>query len=113
MKRFAALLVLALSASLTQAQRAPDPSMLPRHQLADPVGSTESATHTRAKSDEAQLLPHRHYTNADGNDVHSPTKSLNGQAPSGASAKCRDGSYSFSHHRRGTCSHHGGVAAWL
>jgi hypothetical protein len=33
--------------------------------------------------------------------------------PTGASAKCRDGTYSFSAHRRGTCSHHGGVAVWL
>ena len=31
---------------------------------------------------------------------------------SGASAKCRDGSLSYSAHRRGTCSHHGGVAVW-
>ncbi|MCP2336054.1 DUF3761 domain-containing protein [Actinomadura rupiterrae] len=34
-------------------------------------------------------------------------------APSGATALCRDGTYSFSAHRRGTCSHHGGVAQWL
>lgn len=34
-------------------------------------------------------------------------------APEGASAKCRDGTYSFSQTRRGTCSHHGGVAVWL
>jgi hypothetical protein len=27
-------------------------------------------------------------------------------------ARCRDGSYSYSAHRRGTCSHHGGVAVW-
>ena len=33
--------------------------------------------------------------------------------PPGATAKCRDGTYSFSQHRSGTCSHHGGVAAWL
>lgn len=26
---------------------------------------------------------------------------------------CRDGTYSFSQHRAGTCSHHGGVARWL
>ena len=32
--------------------------------------------------------------------------------PAGSSAKCRDGSYSFSAHRQGTCSHHGGVAVW-
>lgn len=31
---------------------------------------------------------------------------------SGATAKCRDGSLSYSAHRRGTCSHHGGVAIW-
>jgi hypothetical protein len=34
-------------------------------------------------------------------------------APSGATAICRDGTYSYSAHRRGTCSHHGGVAQWL
>lgn len=34
-------------------------------------------------------------------------------APPGATALCRDGTYSFSQHRSGTCSHHGGVAAWL
>jgi len=34
-------------------------------------------------------------------------------APKNASARCRDGTYSFSMSRRGTCSHHGGVAVWL
>jgi|SRR5579862_1007926 hypothetical protein len=33
--------------------------------------------------------------------------------PPGATAQCRDGTYSFSHHHSGTCSHHGGVARWL
>lgn len=33
--------------------------------------------------------------------------------PPGATALCRDGTYSFSKHRSGTCSHHGGVAKWL
>lgn len=31
---------------------------------------------------------------------------------SGASALCRDGTLSYSQNRRGTCSHHGGVAQW-
>lgn len=36
------------------------------------------------------------------------------QAPAGAAtAKCRDGSLSYSRTHRGTCSHHGGVASWL
>ena len=33
--------------------------------------------------------------------------------PPGATAQCRDGSYSFSKNRSGTCSHHGGLARWL
>jgi len=33
--------------------------------------------------------------------------------PPGATALCRDGTYSYSQHRSGTCSHHGGVARWL
>lgn len=53
-----------------------------------------------------------HYTNVDGVRVKRPTFSDSGP-PSGASARCRDGSYSFSLNRRGTCSHHGGVAKWL
>jgi hypothetical protein len=34
-------------------------------------------------------------------------------APPGATARCNDGTYSYSQHRQGTCSHHGGVAVWL
>lgn len=30
----------------------------------------------------------------------------------GATAQCRDGTLSYSQHRRGTCSHHKGVAVW-
>ncbi|HET6815815.1 MAG TPA: DUF3761 domain-containing protein [Mycobacteriales bacterium] len=32
---------------------------------------------------------------------------------SGATAKCVDGTLSYSAHRSGTCSHHGGVAEWI
>jgi Protein of unknown function (DUF3761) len=33
--------------------------------------------------------------------------------PTGATAKCKDGTYSKSKHHSGTCSSHGGVAQWL
>ncbi len=33
--------------------------------------------------------------------------------PTGATAICRDATYSYSLHHSGTCSHHGGVAKWL
>jgi hypothetical protein len=36
-----------------------------------------------------------------------------GPAPTGATAKCKDGTYSFSKTHSGSCSHHGGVANWL
>ncbi len=52
------------------------------------------------------------YTNVNGNTVHSPASSSNG-IPAGATAQCRDGTYSFSLHHSGSCSHHGGVASWL
>jgi hypothetical protein len=51
-----------------------------------------------------------YYTNSSGHEVHRPVHAS--RAPSGWSAQCRDGTYSFSEHHRGTCSHHGGVARW-
>ena len=53
----------------------------------------------------------RYYTNVDGYRVQAPT--YYDSTPAGATALCRDGTYSFSRSRRGTCSHHGGVATWL
>jgi hypothetical protein len=53
-----------------------------------------------------------YYTNTYGERVRRPAFRNDGP-PAGASAQCRDGSYSFSRSRRGTCSHHGGVARWL
>jgi Protein of unknown function (DUF3761)/Bacterial SH3 domain len=73
---------------------------------------------------EAKSLPQQHstqetppstygrsYINVDGQRIPSPV--FSNRPPAGAAARCGDGSYSFSQHRRGTCSHHGGVAEWL
>jgi len=49
-----------------------------------------------------------YYRNSDGNCVHRPSDN-----PAGATALCKDGSYSYSQHRSGTCSGHGGVRTWL
>lgn len=57
------------------------------------------------------LEPVETYINVEGHQIQSPTRYE--FAPAGASALCRDGTYSFSENRRGTCSHHGGVAKWL
>lgn len=52
-----------------------------------------------------------YYVNSDGNCVHRPEQAPS--APSGATAQCNDGTYSFSKHHSGTCSSHGGAAEWL
>ena len=62
---------------------------------------------------ESQLVEHGSYINTDGVRVHSPAHTKDGAQPVEASAQCRDGSYSFSRHHQGTCSHHGGVSRWL
>ncbi|WP_409462723.1 DUF3761 domain-containing protein [Amycolatopsis sp. GA6-003] len=49
-----------------------------------------------------------YYRNSSGNCVHRPDSN-----PSGATAQCNDGTYSYSQHRSGTCSRHGGVKQWL
>jgi hypothetical protein len=36
-----------------------------------------------------------------------------GPAPSGATALCKDGSYSMAKNHQGACSSHGGVGKWL
>jgi uncharacterized protein YraI len=54
----------------------------------------------------------RGYINSQGQHIPSPQFSPNGP-PKGATAQCRDQTYSFSRSRSGTCSHHGGVARWL
>jgi hypothetical protein len=56
----------------------------------------------------ASLCQQGYYKNVDGKCVHRPSTS-----PAGATAKCRDGTYSYSLHASGTCSHHGGVARWI
>ena len=63
--------------------------------------------------EESQLIEHGHYTNKLGVVVHSPAHSENGVVPLGATAQCRDTTYSFSRSHRGTCSGHGGVAQWI
>lgn len=65
--------------------------------------------HYRGRSYGSSLQAY--YTSSRGNSVHRPMMAPS--RPSGATARCTDGSWSFSQNHRGTCSHHGGVNAWL
>lgn len=76
---------------------------------AEEVAAAKAAQEAAAQA-KAQAQQHsvKTYTNSSGNKVQSPTY----DRPAGATAKCKDGTYSSSANRRGTCSHHGGVAVW-
>lgn len=57
-----------------------------------------------------------YYTNSNGHQVPRPCGDARTESPPpGATAICRDGTYSYSEHpyAGGTCSHHGGVAKHL
>jgi hypothetical protein len=80
--------------------------------LAGPLATLSAVAAVTAPSEaHARSCGAGSYVNSRGNCVRRPVQSTT--APRGASAQCRDGSWSFSQSRRGTCSHHGGVARWL
>jgi hypothetical protein len=89
-----------VSPAWPQAQPKPAPSPTPTTQATAPATTSGACAAD-------------YYRNSSGVCVHRPVKTQNSPVPAGAAAQCRDGSYSFSQHRSGTCSHHGGVAKWL
>ena len=80
-----------------------------------PITGIEASTAGPAKS-VITVRPERpdcktgYYKNSSGKCVKRPVTSPS--KPKGATAKCKDGTYSFSQHRSGTCSGHRGVAIW-
>jgi Protein of unknown function (DUF3761) len=74
--------------------------------LAPPVAAFECPV-----PGESQLSRHECYLNRYLHRRHVPSRSP--EMPKSATARCRDGYYSFSEHRPGTCSGHCGVAQWL
>src|SRR5438445_13844230 len=73
-------------------------------------GSSSNTSHT-SQQPKANCTDNGTYVNSKGQTVKRPENCST--APQGATAQCRDGTYSFSRSRRGTCSHHSGVAKWL
>jgi hypothetical protein len=71
----------------------------------------QASENTEINSGENNASNNDHYINCDGQNIHSPA--YYDDAPANATAICNDGTYSFSRHRRGTCSRHGGVSQWL
>jgi hypothetical protein len=96
-----ALVVILLSQS-TFPQTQPSPSTNPNPNATNPANPSQGKVNCTSNGT---------YVNSDGKTVKRP-EDCSGP-PKGASAQCRDGSYSFSQNRRGTCSRHGGVGKWL
>jgi resuscitation-promoting factor RpfB len=101
------IVVLSLSFLLSQQLLTQTPSQAPSSGSSAPQTSgTPNDNPPKAKCTETGT-----YVNSQGQTVKRPENCTT--APRGATAQCRDGTYSFSKSRRGTCSHHGGVAKWL
>jgi Protein of unknown function (DUF3761) len=86
---------------------------LPAFPQAQPKATPSPTPQATAPATASGSCAADYYRNSDGVCIHRPVKTQNSAVPAGATAQCRDGSYSFSQHRSGTCSHHGGVAKWL
>jgi|SRR5260370_31940931 len=94
---------------LTAASCNPAPTSQTPSSTAQTIDSTTPPT--QATSAPSGLSNDKYYINKNGTAVHSPARSNDPNViPVGATARCVDGTYSFSQHKRGTCSHHGGVA---
>jgi hypothetical protein len=78
-----------------------------------PQPTVQAPPATNTGTTDTNLSNNSTYTNVNGNTIHSPAASTDGSVPSGATAQCADGTYSFSQHHSGTCSRHGGVSQWL
>lgn len=74
------------------------------------LSKTKVRYYNKKRTTRYNLNKKHYYTNHYGERIQSPT--YYSSAPSGATALCNDGTYSFSTSRRGTCSHHGGVDRW-
>ena len=98
----AAVLALLLCPPLAGAGEPPQPSRPASPAGPIPQGPVESAPAERG-----------HAIDKVDNTVHAPANPKASVIPRGASAKCRDNTYSLSQHRNGMCAGHGGVAQWI
>lgn len=96
-----------LTPTVPVSQSAPPVQNPPKTTAPQPAPKPKAAPKTTAPPKQPECGAD-YYRNVDGTCVHRPSDN-----PAGATALCKDGSYSYSQHRQGTCSGHGGVRTWL
>ena len=99
--------LLALSLLFSQQLLSQTPTQVPAS--GPSAAQTPGAAHN--ESAKTKCTDNGTYVNSKGQTVPRPENCS--APPKGATAQCRDGTYSFSKSRRGTCSHQGGVAKRL
>ena len=85
--------------------------VVPQTQPASQSSTNAASGSKKSKQEQANCTNNGTYMNSKGQTIPRPENCS--APPKGATARCRDATYSFSQSRRGTCSHHGGVAKWL
>ena len=76
-----------------------------------PSAHTSGANAGKPETGKVTCTSNGTYVNSKGQTIKRPE--MCSGPPRGATAECRDGAYSFSQSRRGTCSRHGGVSKWF
>jgi len=82
---------------------AEEPAAAPKAKSAAPMAAPAAATTAPAPKARTAAAPAKSST---------PT-AADPSSPEGATARCKDGTYSHSQQHAGACSHHGGVGQWL
>lgn len=93
-------LTLGIGACQSLIQQTPKPHT-PTPTVTSPRATVPKATKTPTKPGKAKKIP-----------AKPSSAPVNVTPGNGAIAKCNDGTFSYSLHHRGTCSHHHGVAIW-
>ena len=97
---------------IAQLNQIDDPSAIPNGTViripSGKSGQVNSTTSTNLSPGSATSCSSDSYRNVDGQCVRRPTINPG----SSYTARCRDGTFSHSKSRQGTCSHHGGVSSW-
>jgi hypothetical protein len=77
------------------------------------AAKTEAKADTKAAKAESKADTKAAKTENKADAKAAKTTTASNTGPNGATAKCKDGTYSHAATHRGACSRHGGVAEWL